>query len=293
MGEIDIAKASLPLCQNSPFFSAVDFAPQRCVSNDAFALSLLQEHPNVTKMKILGCKLVPVSRGTRTLKDAVDSAFEEFLKDPVNFFYAIGSVVGPHPFPKMVRDFQSVVGREARVQFQAKEGKLPNAIVACVGGGCNAIGIFTAFLKDEDVQLIGVEPSGRGLDTSDHAATLTLGTKGAIHGMCCYNLQDEEGNPLPVYSIASGLDYPGVGPQHCHLKDTGRAQYVTATDQECLDAFMTLSRVEGIIPALESAHAMAHAMKMAKNMTPDQTILVNMSGRGDKDADFVAEHLSL
>lgn len=256
-------------------------------------IDIAKQHPNVTKMKILGCKLVAVSRGTSTLKDAVDSAFEEYLKDPVNFFYAIGSVVGPHPFPKIVRDFQSIVGREAREQFQAKEGKLPDAIVACVGGGCNAIGIFSAFLDDENVQLVGVEPSGKGLDTSDHAATLTLGTKGAIHGMACYNLQDDDGNPLPVYSIASGLDYPGVGPQHCHLKDTGRAQYVTATDKECLDAFMILSRVEGIIPALESAHAVAHAMKMAKTMTSDKTILVNLSGRGDKDADFVADYLSL
>ncbi|MDX1335290.1 MAG: tryptophan synthase subunit beta [Gammaproteobacteria bacterium] len=256
-------------------------------------IDIEKEHPNVTKMKILGCKVVPVTRGTRTLKDAVDSAFEEYLKDPVNFFYAIGSVVGPHPFPKMVRDFQSIVGREARGQFQEKIGKLPDAIVACVGGGCNAIGIFTAFLEDESVELIGVEPSGKGLDTPDNAATLTLGKKGAIHGMACYNLQDDEGNPLPVYSIASGLDYPGVGPQHCYLKDVGRAQYVAITDQECLDAFMTLSRVEGIIPALESSHAVAHAMKMAKEMSPDQNILVNLSGRGDKDADFVAEYLSL
>jgi len=256
-------------------------------------IDIEKEHPNVTKMKILGCKVVPVTRGTRTLKDAVDSAFEEYLKDPVNFFYAIGSVVGPHPFPKMVRDFQSIVGREAREQFQDKVGKLPDAIVACVGGGCNAIGIFTAFLDDESVELIGVEPSGKGLDTPDNAATLTLGKKGAIHGMACYNLQDDEGNPLPVYSIASGLDYPGVGPQHCYLKDVGRAQYVAITDQECLDAFMTLSRVEGIIPALESSHAVAHAMKMAKEMSSDKNILVNLSGRGDKDADFVAEYLSL
>jgi tryptophan synthase beta chain len=256
-------------------------------------IDIEKEHPNVTKMKILGCKVVPVSRGTRTLKDAVDSAFEEYLRDPVNFFYAIGSVVGPHPFPKMVRDFQSIVGREAREQFMAKEGKLPDAIVACVGGGCNAIGIFTAFLDDESVDLIGVEPSGKGLDTPDNAATLTLGKKGAIHGMACYNLQDDEGNPLPVYSIASGLDYPGVGPQHCYLKDVGRAQYVAITDQECLDAFMTLSRVEGIIPALESSHAVAHAMKMAKEMPADKNILVNLSGRGDKDADFVADYLSL
>ena len=256
-------------------------------------IDIEKEHPNVTKMKILGCKLVPVSRGTRTLKDAVDSAFEEYLKDPVNFIYAIGSVVGPHPFPKMVRDFQSIVGREAREQFLARQGKLPDIVTACVGGGSNAIGLFTAFLNDEDVKLVGVEPAGKGLDTGEHAATLTLGSKGAIHGFECYNLQDGEGNPLPVYSIASGLDYPGVGPQHCYLKDIERVQYETADDKECLDAFMTLSRLEGIIPALESAHAIAYAMRVASTMSNDQTILINLSGRGDKDADFVAEKLAL
>ncbi len=256
-------------------------------------IDIEKEHPNVTKMKILGCKLVPVSRGTRTLKDAVDSAFEEYLKDPSNFFYAIGSVVGPHPFPKMVRDFQSIVGREAREQFLQSEGKLPDLVTACVGGGSNAIGIFTAFLEDEEVDLVGVEPAGKGLETPDHAATLTKGVKGTIHGMQCYNLQDEQGEPLPVYSIASGLDYPGVGPQHCYLKDLGRVRYVNADDQECLNAFMTLSQKEGIIPALESAHALAYAMKVAKEMSADQSILVNLSGRGDKDADFVAEKLGL
>jgi len=256
-------------------------------------IDIEKEHPNVTKMKILGCKLVPVSRGTRTLKDAVDSAFEEYLKDPVNSFYAIGSVVGPHPFPRMVRDFQTVVGIEAREQFQIKEGKLPDYLMACVGGGSNAIGLFTAFLGDEDVQMIGVEPAGKGLDTPDHAATLTLGSKGGLHGFECYILQDSEGEPLPVYSIASGLDYPGVGPQHCYLKDIKRVQYETIDDTECLDAFMKLSRLEGIIPALESAHAIAYAMKLAKTLSADKTILVNLSGRGDKDADFVADYLSL
>jgi len=252
-----------------------------------------KEHPNVTKMKILGCKLVPVSRGTRTLKDAVDSAFEEYLKDPVNSLYAIGSVVGPHPFPKMVRDFQSIVGQEARAQFLEKTGKLPDIISACVGGGSNAMGLFTAFLEDEDVKIVGVEPSGKGLDTDEHAATLTKGSKGALHGFECYNLQDDEGNPLPVYSIASGLDYPGVGPQHCYLKDIKRVEYETASDQDCLAAFMVMSRLEGIIPALESAHAIAYAMRVAATMPEDQTILVNLSGRGDKDADFVADKLNL
>ncbi len=256
-------------------------------------IDIIKEHPNVTKMKILGCKLVPVTRGTRTLKDAVDSAFEEYLSDPVNYFYAIGSVVGPHPFPRMVRDFQSIVGREAREQFLSRQGKLPDIVTACVGGGSNAIGLFTAFLDDEEVKLVGVEPAGKGLDTGQHAATLTRGSKGAIHGFECYNLQDGEGNPLPVYSIASGLDYPGVGPQHCYLKDIKRVQYETADDKECLDAFMTMSRLEGIIPALESAHAIAYAMRTAATMSNDQTILINLSGRGDKDADFVAEELGL
>lgn len=252
-----------------------------------------KEHPNVTKMKVLGCRLVAVTRGTATLKDAVDSAFEAYLQDPVNSLYAIGSVVGPHPFPMMVRDFQQVVGAEARAQFLEREGRLPDCISACVGGGSNAIGLFTAFLDDEDVRIVGVEPAGRGLDTPDHAATLTLGTPGALHGFKCYTLQDASGEPLPVYSIASGLDYPGVGPQHCYLKDIHRVEYTTATDDECLDAFMTLSRMEGLIPALESAHAVAFAMREAPRMDRDQTILVNLSGRGDKDADFVAQRLGL
>lgn len=256
-------------------------------------IDIAKEHPNVTKMKILGCNLIAVTRGTKTLKDAVDSAFEEYLKDPKNFLYAIGSVVGPHPFPKMVRDFQSIVGKEAREQFLQRENKLPDVVTACVGGGSNAIGIFTEFLPDESVKLVGIEPAGKGLDTPDHAATLNLGTKGTLHGFKCYNLQDEKGNPLPVYSIASGLDYPGVGPQHCYLKDIGRVQYEAITDEECLDAFLVLSRIEGIIPALESSHAVAYAMKVAKELGPDKTILVNLSGRGDKDADFIANYLGI
>lgn len=252
-----------------------------------------KEHPNVTKMKTLGCDLIPVTRGTATLKDAVDSAFEEYLKDPVNSIYAIGSVVGPHPFPKMVRDFQSIVGQEAREQFLGRNNRLPDYVAACVGGGSNAMGIFTAFLDDDDVNLVGIEPAGKGLNTPDHAATLTLGKPSSLHGMKCYVLENQEGEPLPVYSIASGLDYPGVGPQHCYLKELGRVEYDTVTDTECLDAFMTLSRVEGIIPALESAHAVAWAMKKAPVLGKEQTILVNLSGRGDKDADFVAKKLGL
>jgi tryptophan synthase beta chain len=256
-------------------------------------VDIAKEHPNVTKMKILGATLVPVTRGTATLKDAVDSAFDEYLKDPQNFIYAIGSVVGPHPFPGMVRDFQSVVGREARVQFMERYKKLPDYVAACVGGGSNAMGIFTAFLNDESVKLVGVEPAGEGLDTDRHAATMTLGKPGQIHGMACYVLEDNEGNPMPVHSIASGLDYPGSGPQHSHLKDLGRVEYASANDNECLDAFMMLSRVEGIIPALESAHAVAWAIREAPKLSQEQSILINLSGRGDKDADYVAEKLGL
>ncbi|MGE6212358.1 tryptophan synthase subunit beta [Comamonas aquatica] len=257
-------------------------------------VDIAKEHPNVTKMRILGCKLVAVTRGAATLKEAVDSAFEEYLTNPSDYLYAIGSVVGPHPFPMMVRDFQSIIGREAREQFQAKHGRLPDFVAACVGGGSNAIGMFTAFLPDAAVQLVGVEPAGEGVDKPGrHAATLSVGKPGAIHGMQCYVLENADGTPAAVHSIASGLDYPGVGPQHSYLKDLGRVQYQSVTDQECLHAFMTLSRVEGIIPALESAHAVAWAMRAAPTLGADQHILVNLSGRGDKDADYVAKILNL
>ncbi len=252
-----------------------------------------KEHPNVVKMKILGCDLIPVTAGAATLKEAVDSAFEEYLKNPEDFIYAIGSVVGPHPFPKMVRDFQSIIGKEARQQFFARHQRLPDYITACVGGGSNSIGMFTAFLHDTEVQLVGVEPAGEGLDTQRHSATLTKGKPGHLHGMACYVLEDAEGNPASVHSIASGLDYPGVGPQHSYLKDLGRVQYDSVTDQETLDAFMRLSRVEGIIPALESAHAVAWAMRKAPTLSPEHSILINLSGRGDKDADYVADLLKL
>lgn len=252
-----------------------------------------KEHPNVVKMKILGCRLIPVTRGAATLKEAVDSAFEEYLKNPEDFIYAIGSVVGPHPFPKMVRDFQSIIGKESRQQFLERHQRLPDYVTACVGGGSNSIGMFSAFLNDVNVQLVGVEPAGEGLDTQRHSATLTKGKPGQLHGMACYVLEDAEGNPAPVHSIASGLDYPGVGPQHSYLKDLGRVQYDSVTDQETLDAFMRLSRVEGIIPALESAHAVAWAIRTAPTLTPEQTILISLSGRGDKDADYVAGLLNL
>ncbi len=251
-------------------------------------VDIAKQAPNVSRMKLLGATVVPVSRGLRTLKEAVDSAFEAYLADPENSIYCIGSVVGPHPFPLMVRDFQKVVGIEAREQFVEMTGNLPDVVEACVGGGSNAIGIFAGFL-DDPVELIGVEPLGRGAAVGDHAATMSYGTEGVIHGFRCYLLQDEQGEPAPVYSCASGLDYPGVGPEHSYLKDTGRVRYVTCTDDECRDAFFLLSRREGIIPALESAHAVAHALVKAREMKTG-TVLVNLSGRGDKDMDYVLEH---
>jgi tryptophan synthase beta chain len=252
-------------------------------------IDIEKEHPNVSRMKILGARVIPVTEGTQSLKDAVDAAFKAYLKDPVNQFYAIGSVVGPHPFPLMVRDFQAVVGREAREQFHEMTGTLPDSVVACVGGGSNAMGIFSAFLDDPSVALMGVEPSGRGFKDGDHAATLTKGRPGILHGFRSYLLQDENGEPLPVHSVASGLDYPGVGPEHSYLKDQGRVTYTTISDEEAIDAFFTLSRTEGIIPAIESAHAVAYALKRARQH-PEESILINLSGRGDKDVDYVLDH---
>ena len=252
-------------------------------------VDIVKEHPNVVRMKLLGADLIPVSHGLKTLKEAVDSAFESYLKDPVNAMYCIGSVVGPHPFPMMVRDFQHVVGLEAREQFMEMTGELPDTIAACVGGGSNAMGLFSAFINDENVRIIGVEPSGRSLKIGDHAASLSYGKPGVLHGFRSYLLQDDAGEPQPVYSIASGLDYPGSGPEHCMLKDKNRVEYTMVNDEECLDAFYTLSKVEGIIPALESAHALAFAMKYAKE-NPRKSILINLSGRGDKDIDFVVDN---
>lgn len=250
-------------------------------------VDIVKEKPNVIRMNILGCKVVPVSHGLKTLKEAVDSAFEAYLADPENSIYCIGSVVGPHPFPKMVRDFQSVVGMEAKEQFMEMTGKLPEHVVACVGGGSNAMGIFSAFLED-DVQLHGVEPMGTGTKLGEHAASLSFGTEGVLHGFKSLMLQTEDGEPAPVYSVASGLDYPSVGPEHAYLKTLGRTIVGTASDKETIDAFYELSRQEGIIPALESAHATAYASKIAKDY-PGENILVNLSGRGDKDIDFVVE----
>lgn len=256
-------------------------------------IDIAKQHPNVIRMQLLGAKVVTVKSGGRCLKDAVDSAFEAFVQDPQNIFFGIGSVVGPHPFPMMVRDFQSIVGKEARVQILEQEGRLPDYLIACVGGGSNAIGLFHEFLDDESVKMIGVEPSGRSFKPGDHAATLTLGTPGNIHGMFTYLLQDDQGQPLPVHSIASGLDYPGVGPVHSDLKDKGRVVYETINDEEALEAFQTLTKVEGIIPALESSHAIAQAIKMAPKLSTDQIIIVNLSGRGDKDIDYIAGRLKL
>ena len=244
-------------------------------------------------MKVVGAKVVPVKSGTRSLKDAVDEAFKAYLQDPINQIYCIGSVVGPHPFPMMVRDFQSVIGFEAHSQIQEMTGRLPNSVVACVGGGSNAMGIFSAFIDDKDVELYGVEPAGMGLDTPNHAATITKGSEGILHGFKSLVIQDEKGNPLPVYSIASGLDYPGVGPQHSYLHSIGRVNYETATDREAVEAFYALSRMEGIIPALESSHAVAYAVKLAEKRSKDDIILVNLSGRGDKDIDFVMQNYPL
>ncbi len=246
-----------------------------------------KEHPNVIRMKLLGATVVPVREGARTLKEAVDSAFGSYFSQPETSLYGIGSVVGPHPFPMLVRDFQRVVGIEAREQYQEMTGELPDALCACIGGGSNAIGLFSAFLDDE-CEIFGVEPTGISTKAGEHAATMTYGMPGVIHGFRSYLLQDDDGNPADVYSIASGLDYPGVGPEHAYFKDTGRIQYETASDEDCLDAFFTLSRTEGIIPALESAHAIAFAMRWALEHK-FSSILVNLSGRGDKDLDFVTE----
>jgi tryptophan synthase beta chain len=252
-------------------------------------VDIAKEHPNVVRMKILGAEVVPVSHGLKTLKEAVDSAFEAYLKDPENSIYCIGSVVGPHPFPMMVRDFQRVVGIEAREQFQEMTGELPDSVVACVGGGSNAMGMFTAFLNDDECHLYGIEPGGRSMNIGDHAATMTHGKPGIIHGFKCYLLQDEKGEPSPVYSVASGLDYPGVGPEHSMLHDLKKVNYDVINDKETIDAFFELSRLEGIIPALESAHAVAYAIKLAQR-EPKTSILVNLSGRGDKDVDFVLDN---
>ena len=246
-----------------------------------------KQHPNVIRMKMLGANVIPVTAGLKTLKEAVDAAFEAYLNEYESAIYCIGSALGPHPFPKMVRDFQSIIGIEAREQFYDMTGIMPDAICASVGGGSNSLGMFVPFLGDP-VEIYGIEPLGKGENVGDHAATMKFGTKGRLHGFDSYLLQDENGEPLPVYSIASGLDYPGVGPEHAFLRDSGRVNYETVSDDEAMEAFFLLSRYEGIIPAIESAHAVAYAIRYAKEHKSG-SILACLSGRGDKDIDYVFE----
>jgi tryptophan synthase beta chain len=245
---------------------------------------------NVYRMELLGTRVVAVTSGTRTLKDAVNEAMKDWASSFEDTHYVIGSVMGPNPFPTMVRDFQKVIGEEARAQILAVEGKLPDVVMACVGGGSNAIGMFYDFIKDEGVRLVGCEAAGRGVHTKDTAATIAVGTPGIFHGMKSYFVQDNYGQIAPVYSISAGLDYPGIGPEHAYLHDIQRAEYVSVTDDEAVDAFEYLSRTEGIIPAIESAHAVAHAKKIAGDMDSDQIIVICLSGRGDKDVAAIARH---
>lgn len=243
---------------------------------------------NVFRMKILGARVEPVASGSRTLKDAMNEAIRDWVTNVRDTFYVIGSVAGPHPYPMMVRDFQKMIGEETRAQSLAQAGKLPDCIIACVGGGSNSMGIFYPFLADSQVKLIGVEAAGHGLDTPFHAATLTKGTKGVLHGSYSYILQDENGQILEAHSISAGLDYPGVGPEHSYLKESGRVEYQSITDSEALQAFRLLCRIEGIIPALESSHALAYGLKVIPHMNPDQVVVINLSGRGDKDVQAIA-----
>ncbi len=255
-------------------------------------IDIEKEAPNVTRMKLLGATVVPVGFGGRSLKEAVDSAFQAYVPQADKALFAIGSVVGPHPFPMMVRDFQHVVGIEAREQFEEMTGDLPDMVAACVGGGSNAMGLFSGFIDEDDVALYGVEPMGTSSKLGDHAATITFGEDGDIHGFRTLVLKDDKGEPAPVHTVASGLDYPGVGPEHAHLHKTGRVTYTSANDKEAIDAFFALSRHEGIIPALESAHAVAFAMREAPK-NPGKSILINLSGRGDKDIDYVVEKFGI
>ncbi len=248
---------------------------------------------NVFRMQLLGAKVVAVDSGTKTLKDAVNEAMRQWTAHVDDTYYVLGSVMGPHPYPQMVRDFQSVIGREVKAQMLEKEGRLPDILMACVGGGSNAMGLFYDFIPDKQVQLIGVEAAGRGVNTAQTAATIARGSIGIFHGMKSYFLQDEYGQIAPVYSISAGLDYPGIGPEHAELYDTGRAQYVSATDDEAVEAFSYLSRMEGIIPAIESSHAIAYALKLAPTLPKDKIIVVNVSGRGDKDVAAIARYMGV
>ena len=249
---------------------------------------IVRQAPNVFRMKLLGAKVVPVTSGSKTLKDALNEAMRDWVTNVDDTFYIIGTVAGPHPYPAMVRDFQAVIGREARRQIQEQTGRLPDALVACIGGGSNAIGLFHPFLADESVEMYGVEAAGDGLDTGRHAAPLCAGKPGVLHGNRTYLMEDKDGQIIETHSVSAGLDYPGVGPEHAWLKDIGRVNYVAATDDEALASFHQLTRVEGIIPALESSHAIAYGVKLAAQMSPDQNIIINLSGRGDKDINTIA-----
>lgn len=251
------------------------------------AVDVARQQLNVFRMEMMGAKVIPAEIGQKTLKEAVDEALQAWVQDAENTFYLLGSAVGPHPYPLIVREFQAIVGREAKEQILAAEGRLPDYCIACVGGGSNAIGLFSEFIPHEQVRLVGVEPAGRGLEYGQHAATLCFGEPGVMHGFHSYMLKDQAGEPAEVYSISAGLDYPGVGPEHSQLKDMGRASYVHISDQEAVDAFFMLSRTEGIIPALESAHALAYALRIAPTLSPENIIIVNLSGRGDKDVDQI------
>lgn len=251
-------------------------------------VDIARQSPNVYRMKLLGAEVIPVSSGSKTLKDALNEAMRDWVTHVDDTFYVIGTVAGPHPYPMLVRDFQSVIGREARQQSLAQIGRLPDALVACVGGGSNAIGLFHPFLADTDVVMYGVEAAGKGLETGQHAAPLCKGSPGVLHGNRTYLMDDQDGQIIETHSVSAGLDYPGVGPEHSWLKDIGRANYVAATDDEALTAFHDAMRYEGIIPALESSHALAYGTKLAADMSPDQHIIINLSGRGDKDINTIA-----
>jgi tryptophan synthase beta chain len=257
------------------------------------ATDIARQQPNVFRMKLLGAEVVPVHSGTATLKDALNDALRDWVAHVDDTFYVIGTVAGPHPYPAMVRDFQCVIGDETRVQLQNAEGRLPDKLVACIGGGSNAMGLFHPFLDDPTVQMIGVEAAGHGIETGKHAASLNGGLPGVLHGNRTYLLQDDDGQIIDAHSISAGLDYPGIGPEHSWLNDLGRVEYVSITDKEALDAFQLCSRLEGIIPALEPAHALAHVAKIAPKLPRDHLLVMNMCGRGDKDIFAVAEHLGV
>ena len=254
------------------------------------SVDIERQHLNVVRMQVLGARVKPVESGSRTLKDAINEAIRDWVTNVEGTYYLLGSVAGPHPYPMMIRDFQAVIGRETREQFDRMVGGVPDALVACVGGGSNAMGLFHEFLDDPEVALYGVEAAGHGIASGSHAATIGAGHEGVLHGARTMVLQDQWGQVLPAHSISAGLDYPGVGPEHAHLASSGRARYSSITDQQALDAVSTLARTEGIIPALESAHAVAFALRLAGSMSEDQSIVINLSGRGDKDMETIAEH---